>query len=55
MLLSSDLQCLQSPHSPVNTGRTWSPGWRSVTPGPTLSTILGASKQKQNIYKHIAV
>jgi len=40
MLLSSDLQCAQSPHSPVNTGRAWSPGFRWVTPSPTLSTIL---------------
>lgn len=40
ILLSSDLQCLHSPHSPVNTGRTWSPTWRSETPSPTLSTIL---------------
>lgn len=40
ILLSSDLQCRQSLHSPVNTGRTWSPGLRSATPSPTLSTIL---------------
>lgn len=33
-------------HSPVNTGRTWSPGWRSVTPSPTLSTILTSAAQK---------
>ena len=39
MLLSSDLQCLHSPHSPVNTGRTWPPS-SSSTPSPTLSTIL---------------
>lgn len=47
MLLSSDLQWRHSLHSPVNTGRTRSPGWRSVTPGPTLSTILSPSKEKQ--------
>lgn len=40
ILLSSDWQWLQSPHSPVKIGRTWSPGWRSFTPSPTLSTIL---------------
>ena len=42
MLLSSDLQWAHSLHSPVNTGRTWSPGARSVTPSPTLSTMLRA-------------
>lgn len=46
MLLSSDLQWRHSLHSPVNTGSTWSPGWRSVTPGPTLSTILSPNKQR---------
>lgn len=40
MLLSSDWQCLHSPHSPVNTGSTWSPTARSDTPSPTLSTTL---------------
>lgn len=40
MLLSSDLQCRHSLHSPVNTGRTVSPSFRSVTPSPTLSTTL---------------
>lgn len=46
ILLSSDWQWRHSPHSPVKTGRTWSPGWRSFTPSPTLSTIL---LQKQTI------
>lgn len=45
MLLSSDLQCRHSLHSPVKTGRTWSPGARSVTPSPTLSTILYTNKK----------
>jgi hypothetical protein len=40
MLLSSDLQWAHSLHSPVNIGSTWSPGASSVTPSPTLSTIL---------------
>ena len=40
ILLSSDLQCGHSPHSPVNTGSTWSPGFRFDTPSPTLSTTL---------------
>jgi hypothetical protein len=39
-LLSSDLQWAHSLHSPVKTGRTWSPGTSSVTPSPTLSTML---------------
>ena len=47
MLLSSDLQWAQSPHSPVNTGRAWSPGFRWVTPSPTLSTILNKTMKNQ--------
>lgn len=52
MLLSSDLQCRHSLHSPVNTGRTVSPGLRSVTPSPTLSTTLITRKIKYN-YKYL--
>lgn len=46
MLLSSDLQWAHSLHSPVNTGRTWSPGASSVTPSPTLSTMLRTSNDR---------
>ena len=35
-----EAQYLQTWHSPVKTGITWSPAFRSVTPLPTLSTIL---------------
>lgn len=49
MLLSSDLQCAQSPHSPVNTGSTWSPTCRSVTRPPTLSTILSEVRKTKQL------
>lgn len=36
----SHLQHTQYPHSPLKMGTTWSPSSMSVTPSPTLSTIL---------------
>lgn len=35
-----EAQYLHTWHSPVKTGITWSPAFKSVTPSPTLSTIL---------------
>lgn len=49
MLLSADKQWTHSLHSPVKTGRTWSPGARSVTPSPTLSMILIEQNHKPKL------
>ena len=40
VLLFPDVHCLHDMHSPMNTVSTWSPSLNSVTPCPTLSTIL---------------
>ncbi|GER56696.1 UDP-Glycosyltransferase superfamily protein [Striga asiatica] len=50
MLLLPETHCLQLIHSPVNKVSTWSPSPNSVTPWPTLSTILQASGKEKKIH-----
>ena len=40
------------PHSPLNSGITWSPAATSTTPSPTLSTILQFGMEKLKSYNY---
>jgi len=48
LFVFSLLQYLQSPHSPLKIGTTKSPSFISLTPSPTLSTILQIHQYNHN-------